>query len=376
MDNQPDLQKSEYLVGSRLGSIFLFIITLGIGVFLGRAIYKPNSTTVQEYKEVQTSKITKLLAVAQYPSSNQLSTPVTVSKVEQLEFETPQEVIAYLSSQEPRAFRSTPLYRKMQQIFQAKPDLAFGMLSILLDIADPKLKVNVSSVLNNFLIKSETNHRVIERPAVDWVLEQIKNQNRPAEWLEILSHWGAKTRSSAYYLHEQLSLPYPLKQKENILQALSGANTMNYPMQSKFSPEEIAGFARTLEPFLEHESEKLRFAAVDTLKAFSSEALPLTLLSLANDQSERIRMKAMEIAVDHRRVSPELKAIILKKIHNPKLRPVERVFAFGLAKRTLLSDQEYEQLYKFKNETLQLIRQRAKVQSKEIDLYSPVYYEF
>jgi hypothetical protein len=71
----------------------------------------------------------------------------------------------------------------MRARFGSNPQLAIDLLERLLDISDPELQFRLSSVLQNHTIRPNHADFVTLRPAVDWIMQQIKSDVRNDEWL-------------------------------------------------------------------------------------------------------------------------------------------------------------------------------------------------
>lgn len=293
-----------------------------------------------------------------------------------LHLKSPIAAINYLAALDQTAFYNSFLYQQMRTQFTRNPDLAYGMLEMLLDIADPQTKTRVSQVLANYRTDSTIHPRYREYPAVDWIVERISNGDRTNEWISVLARWGAKTPESVEVLLTQISTTTQVADQQTILTALSRANSAKYSMVSKYTAEQRTAIANKLQPYFDSTDEHLRASALTTLGAFTNALSKNNLLQGLQDSSEAVRLSAIDIISNTNLVDASVKSAIIDKLNNQSLRAIERVSAHRVIQNFTLNDVEYQQLYNFEKNALPQLQSAAHNQQQSLPPRKPQYYGF
>lgn len=297
-----------------------------------------------------------------------------------LEVASVQDILLHIEQLKRHDFNTSSTYDLYNATFLANPEIATGLLELLLDMGDPTLQFRTSRLLQHY-VDENSDRRLNKYVAEDWVMQQIVNRNRIDEWLDVIKKWGVKSKDNALYLSQQIDNGYSDEQTAAQVWALSRSYLPDYPDTSSFKTDEIKSISDKIAPLLKNENEYLRSAAVRSLKAFRGEGFNKNLIEATEDPSQLVRMTAWVVASESSITNMALLPRALDAMDNESLTTLERGTAYQLIQNFNLDRKTYNRVQRFRSQQNEVVFNREYDEQlqdrlKKLGVDTRYFYEF
>ena len=281
------------------------------------------------------------------------------NKGEKSEHPTAERILelVLLDESDFEAFRRnrTGAYKSLISDFE----VAISLLEHLPHITDSRARWRIKQLLSTAQYEHDfTGMLRGEATRIEsWLLQQIETYNFREHYLEVLSEIGMQSKDNLEYVISQLSFEHGSDNKAHLLNAVNRSM-----IQSTLSVSDMEKLVQQTEPYLSHRDERVRAAAVASLRSvFSTESLEANLMNALDDPSSLVRTRAGDVVAAKQLRSDQFRQRFFEAMQDEERDASERFSAAMHLSLFPLAQEEMAQLVKFRetefDQLLQQIRQ-------------------
>jgi len=326
-------------VGSK--HVLSHLIFLSIGLLLGWSMYETSPPNAAQ-------TISNLPAAAKdLPALQPITTHQITAKAPENKT-TAVELLSLFNQMDDHAFADYMNQKIPSGGIIPNQEVGLELLALLPGITndlarDKALQALVLENWNSLALKQSPEH---ETYIEAWLMERIGNYDQQDVWLRVLAELGVNNSNNIQRLIDSLPTTQSIDDRAHILVSLS--RNRSYQSPSFEQNTEISRLASKIQHFLTHENDKIRAAAVLSLKTVRDNTrVHEQVLTALRDNSVLVKTQAAVLAFDSRFRTPDITNQLLKNMKDRSLPTYHRGVIASALKNTSLTTQQRSQISEF-----------------------------
>ena len=233
---------------------------------------------------------------------------------------TVERIIDYLAAIAKESGRGILREKKLRKLLKDVPELNYLLIDKLSSIEDEGAKLKLTSLL---MINNMSQAPFLEPK----LMEKIKLNEDRSEMLALLGAWGLQAKSSIAYLMRELPYMENPADAGSAIRAISGSSWIG---RAALSPSDMQRLGEMLDEYRDSEHPEIRAASVAALPAFPANGFNENLMNSLDDESEMVRLEALQLLFTRRMDSPALEDKLIQRLQDNSL---------GYGERSMIAEQ-------------------------------------
>ena len=266
-------------------------------------------------------------------------------------------LIDYVNNLDQVAWEKVLRSRQFENLNTQSPELVEELLEQYLDLPQPA-RSRIFDLVYNAEFGQITSPRDPNKfNTVDWVVSQVKNEQRSGEWLQFLAKTGVHEEQHISYLLDRVESFQSETDTKSILKAVAGSFGS---YASGNSDEAMRAIGLRLAKYRASDIDEIRAAAIQSLQSFPTDNKEVLIEHALRDRSSLVRQAAYGAAMNNLSRSETLRNSLLSAMRNQDFPDQERLTAYQyLSTGFVLDDSAYQAVYDFSRDELTPLRKRV-----------------